>query len=125
MSEPERRKYFRKVLTQMIEQLAKNGFAGPDCAWHANERFPDPIDWAIADRDREMSLRILKREKELIGSVESALERVDAGSYGICEGCEEEIALARLKARPITTLCIACQKKEENEARRARHTVFA
>ena len=125
MRESERRKYFRKVLTLMLAQLAKKGSVGSDRAWNADERFPDLIDWAVAERDREMSLRILKREKELIGSVESALERVDAGSYGICEGCEEEIALARLKARPITTLCIACQKKEEHEARRARHTVFA
>ena len=120
MSESERRKYFRKVLTQMLVQLARKGFVGSDCAWHANERIPDPLDWAIADRDREMSLRILKREKELISSVESALQKVDEGTYGICEECEEEIALARLKARPVTTLCIVCQKKQELEEKRAR-----
>lgn len=125
MSESERRKYFRKVLTLMLAQLAKKGSIGADRAWHADERFPDLIDWAVAERDREMNLRMLQRQKELVRSVESALKRVDEGSYGTCEECEEEIALPRLKARPITTLCIACQKKEEHEARRARHTVFA
>jgi DnaK suppressor protein len=119
MRESERRKYFRKVLTLMLAQLAKKGFVGSDRAWHADERLPDLMDWAIADRDREMNLRILQREKELISRLESAIKRVDEGTYGICEKCEEEIALARLKARPVTTLCIVCQKKQELESRRA------
>jgi DnaK suppressor protein len=120
MSESERSKYFRKVLTLMLARMGKKGLVGPDCTWHADERFPDLIDWAIAERDREMNLRILQREMELINSVESALKRVDGGTYGICEGCEEEIALARLKARPVTTLCIECQRRQELEERRVR-----
>jgi DnaK suppressor protein len=125
MSEPEERNYFRKVLTLMLAQLAKKGLAGSESAWRADVRFPDLMDWAVADRDREMSLRILQREKELISTLESALKRVDEGTYGICEECEEEITLARLNARPATVLCIVCQKKQELEARKARHTAFA
>jgi DnaK suppressor protein len=120
MIESDRSKYFRKVLTLMLAPLAKKGFVGSDCAWHSDEKFPDLVDWAIAERDREMSLRILQREMELINRVQSALKRVDEGTYGICEACEEEIALARLKARPVTTLCVMCQKKQEVEGKRAR-----
>jgi DnaK suppressor protein len=43
------------------------------------------------------------------------MERIDTGTYGICELCGEEISEARLKARPVTTLCIECKRKQENE----------
>ena len=125
MSESERRKYFTKVLTLILAQLAKRGLVRSDSARHADERFPDLMDWAIAKRDREMGLRILQRENELVSNLESALKRVDEGTYGICEKCDEEITLARLKARPVTTLCIVCQKKQELKPRNASHTASA
>jgi DnaK suppressor protein len=60
-------------------------------------------------------LRIRDRERKLIGKIKEALERIEQGTYGICEDCGEEISTERLKARPVTTLCIDCKKTQETE----------
>jgi DnaK suppressor protein len=60
-------------------------------------------------------LRIRDRERTLIGKIREALERIEDGTYGICEECGEEITAERLKARPVTTLCIECKKRQETE----------
>jgi DnaK suppressor protein len=61
-------------------------------------------------------LRIRDRERRLINKIKEALERIENGTFGICEMCEEDISEARLKARPVTTLCIDCKiEQEKNE----------
>jgi DnaK suppressor protein len=59
-------------------------------------------------------LRLHDREKFLIGKIDAALERLDRDAIDQCEDCDQPIGFARLKARPVTTQCIAC--KEESEA---------
>jgi DnaK suppressor protein len=81
------------------------------------ENLPDPADRATLESDRNFTLRIRDRERQLIGKIKDALERIEDGTYGICESCEEEISEKRLKARPVTTLCIDCKKKQEDEER--------
>jgi DnaK suppressor protein len=58
-------------------------------------------------------LRIRDREHKLIKKIKKALERIDNGTFGICETCGEEISVKRLKARPVTSQCIECKSKEE------------
>jgi hypothetical protein len=53
------------------------------------------------------------RENKLIRKIEQSLSRIDEGIFGICEACGEDIAIKRLKARPVTTYCIACKNKME------------
>jgi len=77
--------------------------------------FPDPTDRATQESDRSFELRIRDRERRLINKITEAIDRIDAGSFGICELCEEEISEARLKARPVTTLCIDCKMEEEKK----------
>jgi DnaK suppressor protein len=79
------------------------------------ENMPDPTDRATLESDRNFTLRIRDRERKLIGKIKDALERIENGTYGICESCEEDISDERLKARPVTTLCIACKQKQEDE----------
>jgi DnaK suppressor protein len=79
----------------------------------ANENFPDPTDRASLEADRNFLLRIRDRESKLIKKIKQALERIENGTYGICESCGEEISVKRLKARPVTTQCIECKAKEE------------
>jgi DnaK suppressor protein len=76
---------------------------------------PDPSDRATLESDRNFTLRIRDRERKLISKIREALERIEAGTYGICEECGEDISEQRLKARPVTTLCIECKKRQENE----------
>jgi len=77
--------------------------------------FPDMNDQATAEADQNFALRIKDRERKLIKKIDEALERLSARTYGICEGCGEEIPLKRLKARPVTTFCIDCKTQQEQE----------
>jgi DnaK suppressor protein len=52
--------------------------------------------------------------------IEEALRRLDDGAYGICDDCGEQIGIARLKARPVTTMCIDCKSAQEDEERKNR-----
>jgi DnaK suppressor protein len=58
-------------------------------------------------------LRIRDRENKLIKKIKKALDRIENGTFGICEKCGEDISVKRLKARPVTTHCIDCKTKEE------------
>ena len=72
-------------------------------------------DRASLESDRNFLLRIRDRERKLIGKIEKALERVENGTFGICERCGEDISEERLKARPVTTFCIDCKAEQENQ----------
>lgn len=80
----------------------------------------DTYDVATEERDREISLLMSDRDRQKLGAIEEALERIESGSYGICDSCEEEIPVERLKAMPFTRLCVQCQSERENEAKRVR-----
>ncbi|MEC4678477.1 MAG: TraR/DksA C4-type zinc finger protein [Nitrospirota bacterium] len=84
------------------------------------EAFPDLGDQATAEAEQNFTLRLREREQKLLKKIESALERISKDSFGICEECEEEIAMPRLLARPVTTFCIDCKTKQE-EAEKSRH----
>jgi len=81
------------------------------------EPFPDVSDQASAEVDQNFSMRIREREQKLLKKVEEALERMRLNTYGICERCAEDIPYKRLKARPVTTLCIECKTLQEQEER--------
>lgn len=83
------------------------------------EAFADPTDRATLESDRNFLLRLRDRERKLLTKIDEALARIRDGSYGRCEECGGEIGLQRLRARPVTTLCIACKSaQEEREQRR-------
>jgi DnaK suppressor protein len=73
----------------------------------------DTYDLASDERDREINFILNDREREKLHAIDEALERIKDKSYGICESCEGEIQLGRLKVLPFTRLCVRCQ--EENE----------
>jgi DnaK suppressor protein len=85
-----------------------------------HEAFPDVSDQASAEVDQNFSMRIRDRERKLLKKIDEALDRMIASTYGICEACGGEIPYKRLKARPVTTLCIECKttQEEEEQARR-------
>lgn len=79
------------------------------------EAFPDVSDQASAEVDQNFSMRIRDRERRLLKKIDEALDRMSASTYGICERCGGDIPYKRLKARPVTTLCIECKTLEEKE----------
>jgi DnaK suppressor protein len=80
----------------------------------SEETFADPTDRAALESDRNFLLRMRDRERKLLGKIGEAFARIEDGSYGRCEECGNEIGIERLKARPVTTLCIACKSAQED-----------
>lgn len=107
--------YFRKLLNGMLEDAQQNGDSTIEELTGNNEVFADPADRATAESDRAFTLRLRDRERRLIGKIQRALQRIEDGTYGICEECGEDISLARLKARPVTRLCINCKARQEED----------
>ena len=83
----------------------------------SKENFPDPTDRAALESDRNFLLRIRDRERKLISKIKEALLRLEEDTYGICESCGEDISFERLEARPVTTLCVDCKKRQEANER--------
>jgi DnaK suppressor protein len=79
------------------------------------ESFPDPTDQAVAELDNNFMLRLRGREQKLLKKIDEAIARIDGGTYGVCESCGGQITIKRLEARPVTTLCIECKTRQEEE----------
>ncbi|MCD4689614.1 MAG: RNA polymerase-binding protein DksA [Desulfuromonadaceae bacterium] len=106
---------FKKTLEFQLEQLLQE--AGKTVSEMTDEgiNFPDPTDRASLESDRNFELRIRDRERRLIMKIRDALTRIDNGTFGTCECCEEPIGPARLLARPVTELCIDCKTEQERK----------
>jgi DnaK suppressor protein len=105
--------YFKDLLTNRLEELLSHADHTVSGMTAPKENFPDPADRASLEADRNFMLRIRDRENKLIKKIKKALERIDDGTFGVCEKCGENISASRLRARPVTTLCIDCKTKEE------------
>jgi DnaK suppressor protein len=92
-----------------IRKSVKNGTE----AVAAIEPGGDIYDQASSERDRELGLLLGDREREKIHSIDEALLRIVEGDYGICEECDEDIPLGRLKAMPFTRHCVKCKSDLE------------
>jgi DnaK suppressor protein len=116
--EKERLAYFKELLTERLEVLLNEAEKTVTGMTNDKNTFPDPTDRANLETDRNFLLRIRDRERKLILKIKEALARIEDGAFGYCEECGEEISEERLKARPVTTLCIACKTKAEEEEKK-------
>jgi DnaK suppressor protein len=108
---------FEKLLNERLSDLLEQAYETVDDMSDQKENLPDPSDRATLESDRNFTLRIRDRERKLIGKIKDAIERIENGTYGICEECGEDISEERLLARPVTTLCIDCKKLQESDER--------
>lgn len=105
----------KKLIEQKQALLAEAGIAInvlPD-----ETAFPELVDQASAEINRNLMLRLKGREGKLLKKIDEALDKINAKNYGICEICGCEIAIERLMARPVTTMCIECKTEQEEEER--------
>jgi len=116
--EVEKLEYFRNVLAEEMRSLLGEAEKTVTEMNSDSSNFPDPTDRATQESDRNFELRIRDRERKLINKIKDALDRIDNGEFGICEECGDEISEARLKVRPVTTLCINCKMEAEQKERR-------
>jgi len=104
----------RKLLEERKRELLQEAERAVGTMNHESEEaFADPTDRAALESDRNFLLRMRDRERKLIGKIDEAFERIGDGTYGRCEECGGEIGIERLRARPVTTLCIGCKSAQE------------
>lgn len=113
--EQQDRDYFRTKLEELSRQLLSEAEKTISDMTDHSDSYPDPTDRATAESDRSFELRIRDRERKLLAKIKEAIERITQDTYGICEDCGDDISRKRLEARPVTTLCIACKTKQENQ----------
>ncbi len=109
----EKLKYFRELLQAKIAELSNDQQKTMAEMTITGERLADITDQASFQSNRNFELRIRDRERQLIAKMCEAIQKIDDGTYGICENCDEEISEQCLIARPVTTLCIQCKTKQE------------
>nr|WP_272210805.1 RNA polymerase-binding protein DksA [Marinicella sp. W31]MDC2876721.1 RNA polymerase-binding protein DksA [Marinicella sp. W31] len=110
---PNQRAYFRAKLIAWRNDILREARETLDNLAAENANLPDIADRASSETDRSIELRARDRQRKLISKIDSALRRIDEGTYGYCEETGEPISLRRLDARPIATLSIEAQERHE------------
>jgi len=100
-------KSFRRALENRQTEL---GNGNRDREALAIETSPDELDRIQHATEREYAMSNLERNSNRLREVRTALRRIDAGTFGICVGCEEHINPKRLAAVPWASFCIVCQE---------------
>ncbi len=108
---------YRAVLVGQLASLVGQGEAAVHQMVEEGEEIPDPNDRATLEEGRNWSLRLRDRDRRLIGKIREALGRLEAGTFGTCTACGRPISAARLRARPVTDLCIDCKTEAERAER--------
>jgi len=75
----------------------------------------DEVDQATTDIEQSMRMRLKNREALYMKKIDEALRRIDEGTFGQCEECDEDIEVKRLEARPTATLCVFCKEEQEKQ----------
>lgn len=101
----------RKLVLDRARQMMSEGMV-----LDTND-LPDEMDLASSEYIQSFEFRLRGREKFLLSKLDLALKKIDDGSFGVCETCEEPIGKKRLEARPETSLCIKCKEDQEREER--------
>jgi RNA polymerase-binding transcription factor len=111
--QPEDINFFKELLNKQLDELLTRAEKTVAQLVRNDDLSADIVDQASSDIDRNYTLRICDRESRLIGKIKTALAKIEEGTFGICESCDEEIGIERLKARPVTAYCIRCKTHME------------
>ena len=110
---PHQLEYFRQMLLNWRAELVHEAGETLSDLNAGNLQQPDMADRASLETDHQLVLRTRDRERKLISKIDSALNRIDDGSYGYCQETDEPISLKRLMARPIADLSLEAQERHE------------
>tara|TARA_B100000963_G_scaffold107205_1_gene93193 strand:- start:118 stop:534 length:417 start_codon:yes stop_codon:yes gene_type:complete len=110
---PQQLEYFRQMLLNWRAELVHEAGETLSDLNEGNLQQPDMADRASLETDHQLVLRTRDRERKLISKIDSALNRIEAGSYGYCQETDEPISLKRLMARPIADLSLEAQERHE------------
>ena len=104
---------FERLLLNQKKELLQETVRAVQEMNEPNDSFADPTDRASWESESTRDLRIRDRERKLLEKIDAALQRIVDGTYGECEECGDMISVGRLRARPVTTLCIQCKAEQE------------
>lgn len=110
---PRQREYFRNKLNAWKDDILRESRETLENLQEESQNHPDMADRASSESDRSLELRTRDRQRKLISKIDSALKRLDDGTYGYCEETGDPIGIARLDARPIATLSLEAQELHE------------
>jgi DnaK suppressor protein len=107
-------KKFKDLLEEKRREIIKKAqqTLDEDMTLDAND-LPDEMDLASSEYLQSFTFRLRGREKVFLDKIQKALEKLEAGSFGVCDECGDRISIKRLEARPETTLCIRCKEDQE------------
>lgn len=109
-------KSIKEILIKMRDELIRDiSRRVKETSKNINEDIGDDVDYCFQERAREFDLLLSKREKEKLRLIEEALEKIEEGSYGICEECGAKIPKGRLKVMPFAHYCVDCKELIEKE----------
>tara|TARA_R110002096_G_scaffold33234_2_gene96128 strand:- start:666 stop:1109 length:444 start_codon:yes stop_codon:yes gene_type:complete len=109
--------YFRRKLQAWKDEIIAESKSTLDLLQEDMGTLPDMADRASNETDRSLELRARDRQRKLVSKIDSAMRRIDEGTYGYCEETGEPIGLARLDARPVATLSLDAQERHERNER--------
>ena len=107
-------KKFRDMLEAKREEIIKRAqqTLDQDMALDTDD-LPDEMDLASSEYLQSFTFRLRGREKAFLDKIQKAIEKIDSGTFGVCDDCGDKISVKRLEARPETTLCIRCKEDQE------------
>ena len=110
-------KHFKSLLSAQLQDLLSGSDCNLDGLHTPDEHRADPLDQAAHATERNFSHHLCSRNNTVRREIERALKDIEDGSYGVCDLCDEDIPIKRLRARPMSRYCINCQTKLENKQR--------
>ena len=109
----------RIKLVEEIKSIAKDASTSPrEASGDLSAYTVHMADMAADTYERELSMNIASSEQQILYQIDEALKRLDDGSFGLCQQCNQPIAMSRLKAVPYASLCIECQRAKEQKTKR-------
>jgi DnaK suppressor protein len=111
-------KRFKTILEEKRDEILRNAkrTLNEDMTLDVDD-LPDEMDLASSEYLQSFQFRLRGREKTFLAKIDRALAKIEDGSFGMCESCDEPISVKRLEARPETTLCIRCKEDQERTER--------
>lgn len=100
---------YRALLLKKRSELLNSLKSEPE-ALSASLQTPDAVEFAVKTAEQDVTARTADLRSQMLKEINRALERVARGSYGVCEGCGQDISPARLKAIPWARYCLLCQE---------------
>lgn len=113
--------YIRNFLVRKMEDLQKSADHTILKLKINNDKYADPFDQAAVEASKDVEINCRNKEWHLLLDIKETILRIDSGLFGICDHCGRPISQKRLKAAPMSKLCVTCQEEIESRHNKQKH----